>query len=57
MPVWHTNVPAGGVIVLVATGVSVLALVVSPQHGLLTHGRHRQADKSAEYLAGSPEHG
>jgi hypothetical protein len=44
------------VIVLVATGVFVLALVVSPQHELLTYDRHRQADKSADYLAGSPEH-
>ncbi len=54
---WHANVAAGGAIVLVATGVFFLVLVVSPQHGLLAHGRHRQADKNVEYLAGSPEHG
>jgi manganese/iron transport system permease protein len=32
---WHTDLAAGGMIVLTATAIFVLALVFSPRHGLL----------------------
>jgi manganese/iron transport system permease protein len=42
---WYTDLAAGGMIVLMATGVFVAALVLSPRHGLLRHFLQQRVER------------